>query len=274
MNNETLVDEEATREEPMMQAEMAYKGAQGSDDRDQMVMGEIPQVYYIARRIHERLPQHVALEDLVHSGVLGLLDAARHFDAGKKVLFKSYAQFRIRGAIMDSLREQDWASRRARDKRKNLDQVVAKLSLKLGHQPSDEELAAEMGLNLTALHKLQGKLDSLTMVGQQVAYGQDRSEQHDLVESAPANPEEDPFHQCLRTEMRERLAQAISGLSKKEQQVVSLYYREELTMREIAEVMDIGESRVSQLHSAALAKLRSTLEEHAVQGVQAFTTEC
>jgi len=259
----------------MMQAEMAYRGAQArSDDQDQMIMGEIPQVYYIARRIHERLPQHVVFEDLVHSGVLGLIDAARNFDAAKNVQFKSYAQFRIRGAILDSLRDQDWASRRARDKRKHLDEVVARLSLKLGRQPSDEELAAEMGLQLTALHKLQGKLDALNMVGQQVAYGQDRSEQHDLVESAPANAEEDPFHQCLRAEMRERLAQAISGLSKKEQQVVSLYYREELTMREIAEVMDIGESRVSQLHSGALAKLRATLAQQAVQGVQAFTTEC
>ncbi|HTR67815.1 MAG TPA: FliA/WhiG family RNA polymerase sigma factor [Terriglobales bacterium] len=258
----------------MMQAEMAYKGAQGQTAQDQLVMGEIQQVYYIARRIHERLPQHVLFEDLVHSGVLGLIDAARHFDAGKNVQFKSYAQFRIRGAIMDSLREQDWASRRARDKRKHVDQVMDALSMKLGRQPTDEEMAAEMGIELTALHKLKGKLDSLTIVGQQVAYGQDRSEQHDLVESAPANPEEDPFHQCLRTEMRERLAQAISGLSKKEQQVVSLYYREELTMREIAEVMDIGESRVSQLHSGALNKLRQTLEQHSVEGVRAFTTEC
>ena len=258
----------------MMQAEMAYKGASQALDQDQMVMGEIAQVYYIARRIHERLPQHVSFEDLVHSGVLGLIDAARHFDAGKNVQFKSYAQFRIRGAIIDSLREQDWASRRARDKQKHLDGVLARLSLKLGRQPSDEELAAEMGIELTALHKLQGKLDALTIVGQQVSYGQDRSEQHDLVESAPADPGDNPFHQCLRSEMRERLAQAIAGLSKKEQQVVSLYYREELTMREIAEVMDIGESRVSQLHSGALAKLRSTLEQHAVQSAQAFTTEC
>jgi len=257
-----------------MQAEMAYKGTQEREDQDKLVLGEIPQVYYIARRIHERLPQHVALEDLVHSGVIGLIDAARNFDAGKKVMFKSYAQFRIRGAIMDSLREQDWASRRARDKRKQVDKVLEHLAVKLGRKPTDEETAAEMGIELAALHTLMGKLDSLTMVGQQVSYGQDRSEQHDLIESAPAKEEDDPFHQCLRTEMRERLAQAISVLSKKEQQVVSLYYREELTMREIAEVMDIGESRVSQLHSGALNKLRETLEQSSVESVQAFTTEC
>ena len=171
----------------MTHAEMAYKTVQQGQgtDQEQLVMGEIPQVYYIARRIHERLPQHVALEDLVHSGVLGLIDAVRNFDASKNVQFKSYAQFRIRGAILDSLRELDWASRRTRDKRKQVDQTIAALSLKLGRDPTDEEMAAELGIELTALHQLLGKLDSLNMVGQQVAYGED-NEQHDLIESAPA----------------------------------------------------------------------------------------
>jgi RNA polymerase sigma factor for flagellar operon FliA len=251
---------------------MAYKEVQsGVQNQDELVMGEIPQVYYIARRIHERLPQHVAFEDLVHSGVLGLIEAVRNFDASRNVQFKSYAQFRIHGAIMDSLRDQDWASRRTRDKRKQLDSAIARLSLKLGRQPTDEEMAAEMGMELTALHKLLGRLDALTMVGQQVAFGQDRSEELDLVETAPAKTEDDPFHQCLRTEMRERLAEVIAGLSRKEQMVISLYYREELTMKEIAKVLDIGESRVSQLHSAALAKLRAALEEASVRGAQAFS---
>jgi RNA polymerase sigma factor for flagellar operon FliA len=259
----------------MTHAEMAYKTVQQGQgtDQEQLVMGEIPQVYYIARRIHERLPQHVALEDLVHSGVLGLIDAVRNFDASKNVQFKSYAQFRIRGAILDSLRELDWASRRTRDKRKLVDQTIAALSLKLGRAPNDEEMAAELGIELTALHLLLGKLDSLNMVGQQVAYGDD-NEQHDLIESAPARDEDNPFHQCLRTEMRDRLAGAIGSLSGKEQQVISLYYREELTMKEIASVLDIGESRVSQLHSAALKKLRSTLEAASVQGVKTFTSDC
>jgi RNA polymerase sigma factor for flagellar operon FliA len=259
----------------MTHAEMAYKQAQsGGVNQEELVLGEIPQVYYIARRIHERLPQHVALEDLVHSGVIGLIDAVRNFDATRNVQFKSYAQFRIHGAIMDSLRDQDWASRRTRDKRKQLDGMVAKLALRLGRQPTDEELALEMGIELTALHKLLGRLDNLTMVGQQVAAGNDGEESVDLVESAPAKPEDDPFHQCLRTEMRDRLAQAITKLSPKEQQVVALYYKEELTMKEIAKVLDIGESRVSQLHSAALTKLRSTLEQASVEGMRAFTTNC
>lgn len=259
----------------MTHAEMAYKEVQrGPANQDEMVIGEIPQVYYIARRIHERLPQHVALEDLVHSGVIGLIDAVRNFDASRNVQFKSYAQFRIHGAIMDSLREQDWASRRTRDKRKQVDGAMAKLALKLGRQPTDEEMAAELGIELTALHKLLGRLDALTMVGQQVASGQDRSEELDLVETAPAKTEDDPFHQCLRTEMRDRLAKVIAELSQKEQHVVSLYYREELTMKEIAKVLDIGESRVSQLHSSALNKMRTALEQASVRGIQAFSTNC
>ena len=114
----------------MTLAEAAYKEIQrgAGTDHDQMVMGEIPQVYYIARRIHERLPQHVSFEDLVHSGVLGLIDAVRNFDSSKNVQFKSYAQFRIKGAILDSLRELDWASRRTRDKRKHVDQTIAALA--------------------------------------------------------------------------------------------------------------------------------------------------
>ena len=259
----------------MTHAEMAYKQVQcGPANQEEMVMGEIPQVYYIARRIHERLPQHVAFEDLVHSGVIGLIDAVRNFDASRNVQFKSYAQFRIHGAIMDSLREQDWASRRTRDKRKQLDGAMAKLSLKLGRQPTDEEMAAEMGIELTALHKLLGRLDNLTMVGQQVAASHDRSEELDLIETAPAKTEEDPFHQCLRTEMRDRLAKVIAELSAKEQQVISLYYREELTMKEIAEVLGVGESRVSQLHSSALSKMRTALEQASVRGMQAFSTNC
>jgi len=111
------------------------------------------------------------------------------------------------------------------------------------------------------------------MIGQQVAYGED-NEQHDLIESAPAKEEDNPFQQLLRTEMRDRLAGAIGSLSGKEQQVISLYYREELTMKEIADVLDIGESRVSQLHSAALKKLRGTLEAARVHGMKTFTSDC
>ena len=154
----------------------------------------------------------------------------------------TYGQFRIKGAILDSLRELDWASRRTRDKRKHVDQTIAALTTKFGRAPTEEEMAAELGIELTALHQLLGKLDSLNMVGQQVAYGED-NEQHDLIEVGPgeegrqsvsavvANRNARPPGRCHRFAFRQRAAGYFA-----------LQYREELTMKEIADVLDIGES--------------------------------
>jgi RNA polymerase sigma factor for flagellar operon FliA len=255
----------------MTPVETAYRDpAAEKEYQNRLVMEELPQVYYIARRIHERLPQHVAFDDLVHAGVLGLIEALHKYDASKNVQFKSFAQFRIRGAILDSLRELDWGSRRLRRKARGIDQAIEKLAAKLGRQPDEEEIAAEMGIQLAALHQLLGHLDGLELKGQQSTSGDDRSETFDLIEAAPAPAESNPFHQCLRGEMKKALAQAIASLTEKEQQVISLYYREELTMKEIAVVLDVVESRISQLHTAALAKLRTALQEMAVGGVAEF----
>jgi len=258
----------------MTPVETAYRDpAAEKEYQNRLVMEQLPQVYYIARRIHERLPQHVPFDDLVHAGVLGLIEALRKYDARKNVQFKSFAQFRIRGAILDSLREMDWGSRRLRHKARVMDQAIEKLAAKLGRQPDEEEIAAELGIHLAALHQLLGHLDGLELKGQQATSGDDRSETFDLIESAPAPAEQSPFHQCLRGEMKRALTQAIGSLSPKEQQVISLYYREELTMKEIAVVLEVVESRVSQLHTAALAKLRSALQEKAVQGVAEFVSD-
>lgn len=258
----------------MTPVETAYRDpAAEKEYQNRLVMEQLPQVYYIARRIHERLPQHVSFDDLVHAGVLGLIEALRKYDARKNVQFKSFAQFRIRGAILDSLRELDWGSRRLRRKARVIDQAIEKLAAKLGRQPDEEEIAAEMGIHLAALHQLLGHLDGLELKGQQSTSGEDRDETFDLIESAPAPAEFNPFHQCLRGEMKRALAQAISTLSQKEQQVISLYYREELTMKEIASVLNVVESRISQLHTAALAKLRAALQDKAVEGVAEFMND-
>jgi len=243
---------------------------QDPEERDQLVLSQLSEVHFIARRIHERLPQFVPFEDLVNAGVIGLLEATQKFDPTKNVQFKSYAQFRIRGAIIDSLRELDRASRRLRDKGRKLDEAITTLSARLGRQPTEEEIAKELGVGLAALHKLTRTLDSLESVSQQVTFGADRVETHDLIESAPADPEESPFSQLVRSEMQAQLADAISILSKREQQVISLYYVEQLTMQEIAVIMDVRESRISQIHSAALVKLRSSLEQKEIEGVRSF----
>ncbi len=232
-----------------------------AETRNELIMAEMSQVYYIARRIHERLPQHVPLEDLVHAGVIGLIDAVRKYNPKKNATLKSFASFRIRGAILDSLRELDWGSRRLRRKGRSITESITNLSHKLGRQPTEDEIAADLNLDLDELHKLLARLDGLHLVGQQSASHFEDASTQDLIENAPADDAENPFELCLQSERKEYLVRAIQRLSEKEQTVISLYYREELTMREIAEILDLAESRVSQIHSLAIVKLRAALDE-------------
>lgn len=228
--------------------------------RDELVMNHLTEVYIIARKIHERLPVFVPFEDLVHSGVLGLIGATTKYDSTRKVQFKTFAQFRIRGAILDGLRKLDHASRRMREKSRMLNVASEQLSRRLCRQPTEEEIANEVGLELTDLRKLAGTLRGLEPVDRHVAFGQDRMQTSDLIESAPAKPEENPFAQCLRSEMKQHLAQAMSNLSTREKRILSLYYFKQLTINEIASMLDVNSSRVSQIHSASLMKMRAQLE--------------
>ena len=245
----------------MTQAELAYReNVEETEERDQLILRELPQVYYTARRIGERLPQHVSFEDLVHAGVVGLIEAARSYDAHKAVPFQAFAKFRIRGAILDSLRELDWASRPLRRKERQIEEAISRLRAKLGRQPEEDEIAAEMGISIEKLHEIALRLDGLKLLGQQVTLASDASENQDLIESAPSR-DENAYDLRLRREIQEQLAQAIGTLSEKEQLIISLYYREELTMKEIAKVLQLAESRVSQIHALVLPKLRAALEK-------------
>jgi len=244
----------------MTQAEMAYTtSAADVIDRNELVMQELSQVYYIASRIRERLPQHVELEDLVNAGVIGLMEASRSFDSSKNAQFKTFAKFRIRGAILDNLRESDWGSRYLRKRGREIAEATTKLEGKLGRHPVDTEIAAEMQLEPSHLRKIVAQLDGLHLSGQQVAVSNDRSESLDVIESAPNLDDPDPFDLCLQGERKAHLAEAISKLSEREQLILSLYYRDELTMKEIAEVVGVALSRVSQIRQATMAKLRESL---------------
>jgi RNA polymerase sigma factor for flagellar operon FliA len=250
----------------MLKAQIAYQEQQGTskDNREQLIMSNLPQVYYIARRIHERLPQQVPFEDLVHAGVIGLIEAVGSYDPTKSVPLKSFTKFRVRGAILDSIRELDWGSRRLRHKGREIEEALSTLSKKLGRQPEEQEIAAEMGISIDELYSLAHRIDGAVLVGQQVASVSDGSGKRDLIESAPSR-DENPFDQYMRTEVRERLAKAIATLSEKEQMVISLYYKEELTMKEIAAVLHLAESRISQIHSLAVAKLRGVLQNPSLE---------
>jgi RNA polymerase sigma factor for flagellar operon FliA len=223
-------------------------------------MEQLPQVRYIARRIHERLPRHVPFEDLVHAGVVGLIDALNKFDESKHVQFRSYAKFRIRGAILDSLRELDWSPRELRRKGRTLEEAYRRLSGTLGRAPDESELAEELGLELNRLQSLLAELDGLELGSLRYESTPDGNKR-DLCDYIPGAREDTPFFACLRAEIKHMLSEAIAELPEQERKVLSRYYCEELTMKEVGAVLGIGESRVSQIHSLAISRLRGRLGE-------------
>jgi RNA polymerase sigma factor for flagellar operon FliA len=226
------------------------------DEFQQIVLEQIPQVKYIARRIHEHLPKHVPYEDLVQAGMVGLIDAVNKFDMEKNVKFASYAKFRIRGAILDSLREMDWSPRDLRRKSRQMDSVVQKLQTELGRTASEAEMARAMGLSMGEFHALTNEIRGLEITSLQ-GEANEEGQETDLAQSIPGPPEENPLTLCEKGEMNQLLAEAIAKLPEREQQVLMLYYQQEMTMREVGELMGVGESRVSQIHSQAVKHLRT-----------------
>jgi RNA polymerase sigma factor FliA len=192
--------------------------------------------------------------------VVGLIDALNKFDESKHVQFRSYAKFRIRGAILDSLRELDWSPRELRRKGRSVEEAYHHLSGILGRAPGENELAQELGLELRELQSLLAELDGLELGSLRCESPRDGKEE-DLCEYIPGAPEDTPFFACLRAETKHLLAEAIAELPEKERRVLSLYYYEELTMKEVGTVLGIGESRVSQIHSLAMLRLRGRLGE-------------
>ena len=228
-----------------------------ASERDLLLMEHLPTVRYLARRIHERLPQHVELDDLVSAGVVGLIDAFSKFDHTKKVQFKSYAQFRIRGAILDSLRTLDWSPRELRRKGRAVEEAIRSVTRRVGRAPSEHEIAKEMDLTLAEYQLLLGDLKGLEIGSLHMERSEDSGDEE--LAYIPGSPEEDPLFRCLKGEMKQRLADAIDELPEKERLVLTLYYYEELTMKEIGLTLGVVESRVSQIHSSAVLRLRTAL---------------
>jgi len=242
---------------PLTSARSAEAAAADAVDRDRLLLEHLSAVRYIARRIHERLPQHVELDDLVSAGIVGLIDAFSKFDHAKKVQFKSYAQFRIRGAILDSLRMLDWSPRELRRKGRAVEEAIRAVQQRAGRAPTEQEIAAEMKLGLEEYQLLLGELKGLE-IGSLNMERSEESGDEELV-YIPGSPEEDPLFRCLQGEMKQHLADAIDELPEKERLVLTFYYYEELTMKEIGLTLGVVESRVSQIHSSAVLRLRSAL---------------
>jgi len=227
-------------------------------ERDQLLLEHLPAVRYIAHRIHERLPQHVELEDLISSGIVGLIDAFNKFDHTKDVQFKSYAQFRIRGAILDSLRVLDWSPRELRRKGRAVQEAIQTITRTQRRTPTEPEIARELNLSLNDYQLLLGQLKGLEIGSLNLEHKDDSGE--DQLAYIAGSPEDDPLFRCLQGEMRQMLIDAIEELPEKERMVLTLYYYEELTMKEIGLTLGVVESRISQIHSAAVVRLRVSLE--------------
>lgn len=228
------------------------------NERNQLVLEQLPQVRFIAQKIHARLPHHIPLEDLVNTGVLGLIEALAKFDPKRNVQLQSYARYRIQGAILDSLREQDWSPRLLRQKERQLEMTREKLKLELGRAPSQTEIAEGLGVSDHQLQMLLRDLQGLEVTSlQEPTY----LEGHSLDEKMADTSEESPFVLCQRAEMNGLLDQAMSRLPLRKRQVLELYYFKGLTMKETGARMGVCESRVSQIHSSAVASLKARMKE-------------
>jgi RNA polymerase sigma factor FliA len=233
-------------------------------EQERVLLEHLPIVRFLARRIHERLPQHVDIEDLVSAGVVGLMDAFAKFDPAKKVQFRSYAQFRIRGAILDSLRTLDWSPRELRRKGRAVEEAIRVLTARLGRPPGEAEVAAELGVTLEEYQQLLGDLKGLEIGTLHLERNEDSGEEE--LAYVPGRPDEDPLFRCLKGELEDRLAEAIANLPDRERLVMTLYYYEEMTMREIGLALGVVESRVSQVHASAVVHLRAALKDLAGRG--------
>lgn len=230
-------------------------------NRDQIIKEYAPMIKYVANRIALRLPPHIEVDDLISVGVLGLIDAISKYDSGRGAKFKTYAEFRVRGAILDELRSMDWVPRSVRQKASSIDAVVQKLQAKLGRPPEDEEVAEEMGYTMDEFYGAVNQTRSMPMLSlEDLGIAKESGEQQSLLDCLAGKSEADPQTQLRLTELKGIIAKAIDALPEKERLMISLYYYEELTMKEIGEVLGITESRVSQIHSKAVFRLRTKLK--------------
>ncbi|MBB6147235.1 RNA polymerase sigma factor for flagellar operon FliA [Silvibacterium bohemicum] len=252
---------QASETKPREAAAEPYAGSSSAPpitlEQERMMIDHLPTVRFLARRIHERLPQHVEIEDLVSAGILGLMDALQKFDPEKKVQFRSYAQFRIRGAILDSLRTLDWSPRDLRRKGRAVEEAIRLLTTRMGRAPAESEVAAELAMGLGEYQQLLGELKGLEIGTLHAERSEDSGEEE--LAYVPNRPEDVPLFRCLKGEMQARLADAIDQLPERERLVMTLYYYEEMTMKEIGLTLGVVESRVSQIHASAVLHLRSHL---------------
>lgn len=270
MNKELLVEAETTQEitDPKLKMKLQdeedqklwiqYKKKKDQRLKDTLIMKYASFVKYVAGRIAVNLPSNVEFDDLVSYGILGLIDAIDKYDPERNIKFKTYAKTRIRGAIFDELRILDWTPRSIRQKARKLEKAYAKLEGQLGRDAKDEEVAEYLNIDISELHKLFDETKkSLLLSLDEIFYDDEEgSSRFDFIEDQKSD---NPQLKIEELEAKQILADAISKLSDRERMVITLYYYEELTSKEIGKILGVSDSRVSQLHTKAILRLRGRL---------------
>jgi len=227
--------------------------------RERLILEQLPQVHLIARRIHQKLPERVCLEDLVSTGIVGLISAVDNFEEGQGVKLQTYAEYKIRGAILDSLRGLDWGSRHRRKKAKDIEAAITRAESKLQRVATEEEVAAELGLTLEEYHARLVEVQGLNLESLEVMIGPSGSQT--LLSMVPDSSEDLPSGILERSELERLLAENIAAMAERERTVLALYYHEELTLREIGEIMGWNTSRVGELKTHAILHLRAQMKK-------------
>ena len=233
-----------------------------SVQREKLIMEYAPLIKFIAQKIAIRLPPNIELDDLISSGVIGLMDAIEKYDPTRDNSFKTYAEFRIRGSILDELRAQDWVPRSVRDKAKLLDRTLVNLEQEMGRAPTDEEVAAKLEVSMDEFYELVNQVRpvSLLSIDDAATFSNvDKKSILNLLEGCKLN---NPFNQLNLKTVKDIVTKSIQELPEKQRLVLSLYYYEDLNLKEIGKVLRVTESRVSQLHAQAISRLRAKLTQH------------
>jgi len=241
----------------MMYAEQSTVRA--SQERERLILDHIWQVQVIAARIHERLPDHIAFDDLVSAGTVGLISAIDNYDPSKNTQLKTYAEYKIRGAILDSLRGLDWAPRSARKTVKDIGAAISAARQRWSREPEADEIAAELGIGLAEYQQLLVEIRSVDVMPLESA--SDETGGADLLRLVPDSEDHSPSRIFERSELEALLTEAIERMPPIEKTVLSLYYLEELSLKEVAQVLEVHFSRVSQLKAQAVLRLRAHLEK-------------
>jgi RNA polymerase sigma factor for flagellar operon FliA len=228
-------------------------------EREQLILDHIWQVQVIAARIHERLPDHIAFDDLVSAGTVGLISAIDNYDPSRNTQLKTYAEYKIRGAILDSLRGLDWAPRSARRTAKDIEAAISAARQRWGREPEEDDIAAELGINLAEYQQLLVGIRSVDVMPLESA--SDETGGVDLLRLVADNEDHSPSRLFERSELESLLTEGIERMPALEKTVLSLYYLEELSLKEVAQVLDVHFSRVSQLKAQAVLRLRAYIEK-------------